>query len=140
MNEKIKKMINEYSNVGDFYGPIEEKRIREVEDELNVKFPKQYKDYLSTYGSGGICGIDIEGIEGDLGSSLVQATIKYRKLGLNENAIVIYDLGEFIMCLESNFEDSKVFSWEPGEKKMNERYSSFDDFIEDYFQEGIDNY
>ncbi|MFV0395303.1 MAG: SMI1/KNR4 family protein, partial [Coprobacillaceae bacterium] len=66
---------------------------------------------------------------------------RYRELGLGSKIIVIYDTGEYIMCMDTDDnQNSKVFSWQRSEKKLNERYDSFDMFLEDYFQEAIDNY
>ncbi|KYD27817.1 hypothetical protein B4113_0051 [Geobacillus sp. B4113_201601] len=35
--------------------------------------------------------------------------------------------------------DEKVYSWVRGGKKLSVRYDTFDDYIIDMFQEGIDN-
>lgn len=142
MNKKILKMIEEYQEEKDFYGRVDKEDIKQIEVTLDVEIPKQYKDFIAKFGSGGICGIDLEGIEGNLCSSMLQATKRYHKLGLNKNFIVIYNLGEFIMCMDTTdtTENSKVYSWERTNGEPEERYKTFDDFIEDYFQEAIDNY
>ncbi|MBC1801200.1 SMI1/KNR4 family protein [Listeria booriae] len=142
MNQKITNMIEAYQEDKDFFGAIKNEDINKVEKELAIKIPEQYSDFILKYGSGGICGVDIEGIEGELGSSMLQATKRYRELGLGNEYIVVYDLGEYVLCMNTSDteEDSKVYSWERTSKKLESRYDSFDDFLEDYFQEAIDNY
>jgi antitoxin YobK len=31
---------------------------------MEVSFPPEYKEFIKKYGSGGICGVDIPGVEG----------------------------------------------------------------------------
>ncbi|MBC6308205.1 SMI1/KNR4 family protein [Listeria sp. FSL L7-1582] len=142
MNQKIADMIEEYQEEKDFYGTIKNEDINKIEKELAIKIPEQYRAFILEYGSGGICGVDIEGIEGELGSSMLQATIRYRELGLASEYIVVYDLGDYVVCMDTNQagEDSKVYSWERTSNNPEVRYETFDQFLEDYFQEAIDNY
>jgi len=75
-----------------------------------------------------------------LGASVVDATERWRKLGLGMNLIVLEDSGEFTRCMycaDSN--DDRVFSWERGATDLHPRYNTFDDYVIDIFQEGIDN-
>lgn len=142
MNQKIANMIAEYQEDKDFYGRIKDVGINKIEEELGLKIPEQYRDFILEIGSGGICGVDIEGIEGELGSSMLQASKKYHEHGLAQKYIVVYNLGEFVMCMDTDYtgEESKVYSWERTRDVPEVRYETFDDFLEDYFQEAIDNY
>lgn len=112
MNEKIIKMIEEYG---------------------------EERDFLKEYGSGGICGVEILGIQGNLEASVVKATERWRNIGLNRGLIVIEDSGEFVRCMYSaDFNDNRVFSWTRG-GEFSVLYDTFDDYIIDMFQVGIDN-
>ena len=140
MNEKIKKMVEEYGEERDFFGGASEQEIRKAEEILGLQFPESYRAFLKEYGSGGICGVEILGIEGNLGASVVKATERWRKLGLDKKLIVIEDSGEFVRCMYSaDVRDEKVYSWVRGGKELSVRYDTFDDYIMDMFQEGIDN-
>ncbi len=133
-------MIEEYGQEKDFFGGVSEKDIRDAEEMLGLKFPQSYRGFLKDYGSGGICGVEILGVEGKLGASVVKATERWRKLGLDMKLIVIEDSGEFVRCMYSaDVNDERVFSWIRGGKELSVRYDTFDDYILDMFQEGIDN-
>ncbi|MCL1852618.1 MAG: SMI1/KNR4 family protein [Peptococcaceae bacterium] len=138
MDQKIITMIEEYATDKDFWGKLSEQRIRNVEGELKITFPEEYREFLAEYGAGGVCGEYIEGIQGDKGASVVTATEKWREFGLPENAFVVLDVGEYAICM---LENGKVYSWTRGSKALDqERYVSFYDFVNDYFQEAIDNF
>ncbi|MFP7486967.1 SMI1/KNR4 family protein [Priestia filamentosa] len=83
MNNKILQMISEYEEDKDFFGEASEEALIEAESMLGVDFPPQYREYVKKYGSGGICGVDILGVEGDVeGSSVTLQTERRRKQGL----------------------------------------------------------
>ncbi|MEK4289998.1 MULTISPECIES: SMI1/KNR4 family protein [Paenibacillus] len=140
MNEKIIKMIEEYGEERDFFGGASEEDIRNAEEMLGLKFPQSYREFLKEYGSGGICGVEILGVQGNLGASVVKATERWRNIGLDIGLIVIEDSGEFVRCMYSaDVNDNRVFSWIRGGGELSVRYDTFDDYTIDMFQEGIDN-
>jgi len=47
---------------GEFSGPCSEYDIRKAEIELGVKFPRQYEEFLSKYGSALLGGVEIYGL------------------------------------------------------------------------------
>ncbi|WP_308012620.1 SMI1/KNR4 family protein [Metabacillus rhizolycopersici] len=91
------------------------------------------------YGSGGICGVDILGVEGADYSSVVESTERYRKLGLPKKYIVIENVGEFVYCL-STADGYNVMRWDDISKREINRYTTFNEYIQDNFQEAIDNW
>lgn len=139
MNKKILDMIEEYREKRDFFGEVSEEYIRDAEESLNLQFPRGYREFVKNYGSGGICGVELLGVEGNLGASVVKVTERYRNLGLNNEMIVIYDGGEFFMCMLGNTDDERVFCGDRSEKELLVHYNSFDEYLLDVFQEGIDN-
>ena len=80
MNNKIIDMIKRYGEENDFYGKISEDDIKLVEKSLGIIFPESYKWFILNYGSGGICGVEILGIENKEDSSVIYVTERYRKL------------------------------------------------------------
>lgn len=46
MNNKIKRMILEYGSKKDFFGPVSEERIAQIEKDNGFIFPKQYREYV----------------------------------------------------------------------------------------------
>jgi len=139
MNEKILEIIEQYEEKKDFYGKVKEDEVAYVESLLNVKFPESYKWFILNYGSGGICGVEILGIEKRNDSSVIKVTERYRKLGLGSECIVIEDLGEFIMCIDTS-KDEQIIRWDRVNKTNEYRYKSFYEYLIDTFQEAIDNF
>lgn len=140
MNNEILQMINEYDEESDFFGEVSEDAITEAENMLGVNFPTQYKEYVKKYGSGGICGVDILGVEGEAdGSSVILQTERRRKQGLPKKYIVIENVDEFVYCL-STVDEYKVIRWDDISQEEIERYTNFDEYLQDSFQEAIDNW
>ena len=139
MNAKLVTMIESYQEEKDFFGQVSENDILAAEKSLDLRFPGEYREFIREYGSGGICGVDIEGIQGDKGASVVGATERYRRLGLNQAVVVLQDMGESVMCMDTSDDDEKVYSWDRVRKQLQPRYPSFHEYLLDYFQEGIDN-
>lgn len=57
MKNKLIEMVNEYIEKGDFNGEVSDYDIKKAEEKLEVSFPKEYKEFVKKYGSGGICGV-----------------------------------------------------------------------------------
>lgn len=140
MNERIKEMILEHGTKKDFSGPVTEQQINQFEEESGIYLPVQYKQYIRLLGSGGILGMEISGIS-ENGPSLIKNTARYRNIGLPSDFIVIYPMDDFAMCMSSKdlSSDSPVYSWTIGADYPEIEYKSFDNFLEVYFQDRIDN-
>jgi hypothetical protein len=138
MNNKLVEMINEYIEEGDFIGEVSDDDIIKAEKTLKVSFPTQYKEFVKKYGSGGICGIYILGVKGADYESVVESTERYRKLGLPNKYIVLENVDEFVYCLNT-VEESNVVRWDDTSKRELTRYTTFDEYLQDSFQEAIDN-
>ncbi|WP_082380793.1 SMI1/KNR4 family protein [Bacillus sp. CHD6a] len=70
--------------------------------------------------------------------SVEEVTKKYRELDLPHHYVVIQNVEEFIYCLDT--EQNNIIRWDEFSKKEVVRYSSFDEYLEDSFQEAIDNW
>lgn len=139
MNEKIFEMIEKYGDDTDFYGKVSEKDISKIEEMLNLQFPHGYREFVKNFGSGGICGVEIVGVEGDQGASVVKATERYREFGLEKHWVVINDSGEFFMCMSTFDVNERVFLGDRSGQEPVVHYNSFDEYLIDVFQEAIDN-
>jgi hypothetical protein len=139
MNQSILAMIDEYKEKGDFPGQISDRDIKNAEKALGIKFPQTYKNFIKNYGSGGICGVEILGVEGPDHASVVNATNRFRNLGLLMNYLVIESVDEFIYCIDTK-DEFKVIRWDDVSKKAVNRYSTFEEYLQDSFQEAIDNW
>ncbi|WP_106498336.1 SMI1/KNR4 family protein [Lentibacillus sp. Marseille-P4043] len=137
MNNELLEMINKHIEKGDFTGRFTNENIDRTEQELGVDFPEGYKEFIKRFGAGGICGVDVLGIEGMDYASVVESTKQYRGLGLPKNYLVIEDVDEFVYCL--NTMDDSVVRWDDISKQELKRYLTFDEYLKDSFQEAIDN-
>ncbi|WP_061464708.1 SMI1/KNR4 family protein [Peribacillus simplex] len=101
MNNELLELINQYMEKGDFIGEVSDDDIARTEKILEVNFPPEYKEFVKKFGSGGICGVDVLGVEGADYASVVESTKRYRKLGLPKKYIVIENVDEFVYCLST---------------------------------------
>lgn len=112
--KKIEKIINKYLEEEEegeeeyFTGGIQEEKLQLVERTLNVNFPKSYRWFLKRYGSGGIAGTDIMGIEKDETEverfTVVFATKTYKEkyTSMKSGYIIIEYLGDEVVCLDTH--------------------------------------
>ncbi|WP_019394557.1 SMI1/KNR4 family protein [Priestia filamentosa] len=139
MNNKILQMINEYEEDKDFFGEASEEAIKKAENRLEVTFPSEYREYVKKYGSGGICGVEILGVEEEDFASVIDYTERYRKWNLLQKYIVIKHVDEFAYCLNT-VDEYNVITWDGISKEEIESYTTFNEFLQDNFQEAIDNW
>ncbi|MGG1575013.1 SMI1/KNR4 family protein [Fictibacillus sp. NRS-1165] len=63
MDEKeLMDFMREYMESDDFTGGVNERQIAVVEAGLGVQLPESYKWFLTSYGSGGLFGVDMSNI------------------------------------------------------------------------------
>ncbi|NPC93608.1 SMI1/KNR4 family protein [Bacillus sp. WMMC1349] len=139
MDNQILKMINAYEEKGDFFGNVTNEEISLSERKLRCKFPCEYKEFVKTFGSGGICGVDVLGVEKDGYASVVDETERFRRFGLPKKYLVIENVDEFVYCLDTE-DGHNVIRWDDTSKKEVKRFDSFNEYLKDSFQEAIDNW
>lgn len=141
--DEIIRIISQYSDKGRFSGGVSDRFIEKAELQLRVTFPKSYKWFLREYGSGGILGITISGVQENERFSVVSNTERYRKFGLDDKCVVIQDCGEFAMCLDTSKivnNECPIVSWERGSKTKSQVYNDFYDFFFEILDEAVDNW
>ncbi len=143
--EEIENKINEYleetgEELSVFFeenGAAEEK-IKSVEKLLEVTLPESFRWFLRKYGSGGIEGIELFGIESDRepkDCTLVIMTKEYRKKGMPQNLVVIESEGDYVRCLETD--GGAVVTWSQHDKdgvvaEEENFYTYFNEKLDDY--------
>lgn len=138
MKEEIKNLIEKYSDEGDFIGKIvNDNVIVNAVLELGVTIPKEYKWFIENYGQGGIGGVDIIGVSKLNKALFKDITLEYRKYGLLDNLIVIENCGEWSYCIDTNNEE--IISWDRINGVSGVRYKTFFEFLEDRFNDEIEN-
>ncbi|MDM5186113.1 SMI1/KNR4 family protein [Bacillus sp. DX4.1] len=146
MQEQITEIINTYQKEDDFLGGINDDFIQNAEKLLKVKFPKSYRWFLNTYGSGGLAGMEIYGCEDTFeDSSVVYHTNMYREqYNLSLNYVVLNDIDGTVTCLDVNQMNNKecpVILWSRFTKELYKiTYNNFYSYLLDCLQESVDNF
>ncbi len=136
MNSIIKNLVEKHEEKGDFtYTVITPKQIEEAQVLLCASLPDEYLEFLHTYGHGGIGGVEIIGVGKNGNLLFVNETMKYRKLGLPDNLIVIENCDEWLYCLDCD--NSRVVSW--SNQSVEEAYPDFDTYLLDRFTDAAEN-
>ena len=136
MNKDIVSLVKAHEAPGDFssYNPSSTD-IASYQNRLGVDLPTQYIDFLKTYGQGGIGGVEILGVGRTGCPAFLEATLDYRADGLPDSLIVVENCDEWLYCIDSR--TGEVVAWTPGETTVD--YPDFDSFLQDQFQEAVDN-
>lgn len=137
--EELIYFINEHKESDDFTGGVNESQINSIQNELGVELPESYKWFLTTYGSGGLFGVDILGVAKSNRAPVVVNTKRYRDLGMDKDLVVIEDAGEYAYCLyisEMKNNECPVIAWNrPGGL---DNYNTAKDFYEFLSQRLLD--
>lgn len=128
--KEIENFIEENISEGMVTGGIEESRIKEVEESLDIILPYSYKWFLKKYGYLILFGEEILGGGKSDIPSVVLHTNKDRDCGLPHQYVVIGDCGEWIYCLDTNSiknDECSVISWDMTGfiKECDDSFTSF---------------
>ncbi|MDM5186114.1 SMI1/KNR4 family protein [Bacillus sp. DX4.1] len=143
MKDIISRLTKQFEEPGDFFGGIDEELICKYEQHLNCRFPESYRWFLHQYGGGGVLGIDITGGKSLETSTLISNTKSYRTMGMPEEYVVIYDLDEYVYCLDTgNLIEGEcpVLSWDFVSKRPYVKYNNFYEFFLDRLEIAIEDY
>lgn len=110
----MENALNEfiYNNLDEIFvsGGASIKEIELIEETLNVKLENEYKSYLMRYGMIMGFGVEILGFGKNGNFPMVEQTLRFRKMGLEDCYIVIRDVGEYIFCL--NVDTGYISNWD----------------------------
>ncbi|MDY4077766.1 MAG: SMI1/KNR4 family protein [Clostridium sp.] len=130
--DEIIKIIKEKENYSKYSIGINNDKIDEIEQTLNIKLPEDYKWFLKNYGQILIMGVEIYGVLENKILSCVKITEDYRKLGLPNKFVVIENCDEWVYCIDtSNIEDGEcyVVDWDRIDGVGFEEYENFLEFF-----------
>lgn len=138
MTDKLYEIIRRYEQNGDFtHAVVTEDMLKESESRLGAKLPEEYKQFLKTFGHGGIGGIEVLGI-GKNGTMLFETeTIKYRDYGMPNNLLIIENCDEWVYCIDVN--NGKVVMWSGGCASYSNAYNCFNEFLQDRVNDILEN-
>jgi len=137
--DEVEKLIQKYKNNGFFTGGTTEEHIKQVEKQLDVKLPEQYKWFLLNYGYGGVLGVNTEGVARNSILTVVEETNRVRKYyKLPKNFIVIENCDEYYYCLST--ENGKVFYLDVPFGLKEEATESFLEYLYKRISDREENY
>ena len=100
--QEVESFVKKYVEANDFTGGASSEEINQVEKQLDVKLPEQYKWFLEKYGYGGVLGILILGIGKTSNFPVVKYTNRLRdNFNLPKEYVVIESCDEFFYCLST---------------------------------------
>ncbi|WP_035437986.1 SMI1/KNR4 family protein [Bacillus sp. UNC322MFChir4.1] len=143
MKEWISKVFSEFEEERDFHGSVDESLINEIEKKLQCTFPESYRWFLKNYGGGGVLGIDLTCVGSLDNSPIILDTEAYRKMDMPREYVVIWDLGEYLYCLDTtNLENGEcpVVTWDFVSKKTIFEAKNFYEFLSQQLEEAIEDY
>ena len=143
--------INKYADSVHSLNPgVDIYHIEQVENELNISFPKIYKEFLQVSNGGELFtpGTVLSEIyfpalgEKKKGASYINESFRKdrRRPGMTENLLIIADLnyGDSI-CFDlatNNGQDAEVVQWDNESKSVSRTWSGFKEWIMDVLEEG----
>ncbi|RXZ01520.1 SMI1/KNR4 family protein [Fictibacillus sp. S7] len=140
MDEKeLIDFIQEYMETDDFTGGVDKSQITVIEAALGVELPESYQWFLTSYGSGGLFGVDVLGVAKSNIATVVTVTENYRSLGMDESLVVIEDSGEYAYCLDTSQKKNNecpVIAW--NRQGGLDDYNTTEHFYEFLFQRFLD--
>ena len=138
MSDKLYEMVNQYESSGDFtHAEVTEKMLGSAEKRLGLKIPSEYRNFLKTFGHGGIGGIEVLGIGKNGAMTFETETLNYRTYGMPNQLLVIENCDEWVYCI--NADDGKIVMWSRGCTEISNAYNSFNEFLQDRVSDILEN-
>lgn len=110
--KKIDEKFKLYKTTG-----ASDELIGEAERQLNLSFPEDYKEYLSTFGAISFGSTELTGLNIDGYANVVSVTLKeaQRNKSFPKGSIVLENTGiEGLLLLQQS--DGEVYEWHNGKK------------------------
>ncbi|MFP7474193.1 SMI1/KNR4 family protein [Niallia sp. Man26] len=140
MRNKTISNLKYYAEVGN---GISTEKIEMLENILDVRLPKSYKEFLNNFGYAELFGQTVFGYEPPDETTIIVHTEEWLERGLEKGYVVISDSHEFIYCLNTNETNDQlecpVVCYHPYESFFRVDYSSFNDYLDVIIEDGIDN-
>ncbi|MDG5471380.1 SMI1/KNR4 family protein [Jeotgalibacillus sp. ET6] len=140
--QDVKILITSQESEFFFTGGVPEELIHEIEKELNVQLPESYRWFLGSYGYGGINGVLIQGVGLDTSLQVVNTTKSLRKYGLPQDLVVIENVDEYVICLNTTQmqnNDCPVIDWDQASGLGKKQYENLYHYLYDRFNDAIEN-
>jgi hypothetical protein len=129
---KITELIDKVGKKWSVVGAQSSGDVADYERKANIKFPEEYKWFLETYGAGGVGGLEILGIDPGNYSNVLNALESYKKCGLLDDLIPVFDVGEYVYCIHwinKELTSYDIVGWDVGSRTIHSKYAGFYEFL-----------
>ena len=138
MFEQLERFIEGNSEEILITGGWDDNKISELEKELNVSFREELKEFIKKYGFLMGYGVEIAVCGKNGGSYTVDATLNFRKLGLDDKYLAIEGDGELAYCLDN--ETGEIVNWGLDNLEIYPEADDLESFILEQLEEGKENW
>lgn len=138
MFEQLERFIEDNSEEILITGGWDDNKISELEKELNISFREELKEFIRKYGLLMGYGVEIAVCGKNGGSHTVDATLSFRKLGLDDKYLVIEGDGELAYCLDN--ETGGIVNWGLDNLEIYPEADDLESFILEQLEEGKENW
>ena len=138
MFEQLDRFIKENSEEILITGGWDDNKISELEKELNISYREEIKEFIKKYGVLIGYGVEIAVCGKNGGSYTVDATLRFRKLGLDDKYLVIEGDGELAYCFDN--ETGGIVNWGLDNLEIYPEADDLESFILGQLEEGKENW
>lgn len=138
MFELLDSFIEDSSDEILITGGWDDSKISELEKELNLPFREEIKEFIRKYGLLMGYGVEIAmcGKNGKLYT--VDATLSFRKVGLDDKYLVIEGDGELAYCFDN--ETGRIVNWGLDNMEIYPEADDLESFILTQLEEGKEDW
>lgn len=138
MFEQLERFIEDNSEEILITGGWDDNKISELEKELNISFREELKEFIRKYGLLMGYGVEIAVCGKNGESHTVDATLSFRKLGLDDKYLVIEGDGELAYCLDN--ETGGIVNWGLDNLEIYPEADDLESFILEQLEEEKENW
>lgn len=138
MFELLDSFIEDSSDEILITGGWDDSKISELEKELNLPFREEIKEFIRKYGLLMGYGVEIAMCGKNGKSYTVDATLSFRKVGLDDKYLVIEGDGELAYCFDN--ETGRIVNWGLDNMEIYPEADDLESFILTQLEEGKEDW
>jgi len=143
MYNDLEAMFSQYAQDDDYTGGVSIEKVKDVEKELKIILPEEYKWFLSKYGNGGLDNLSVLGVSKSPVAPCIRITKELRSKGLIDNCVVIENCDEWYYCIYLGIDTKEmvygnIFSWTK-RGTIKKEYGTFIDYLSSRINDVAEN-
>lgn len=138
MYEKLDAFIEENSDEMLVTGGWGDDKIAELENSLGLSFREEFKEFIRKYGMLMGYGVEIAVCGKSGNSRVVENTLRFREMGLEDKYLFLDGDGELGFCLDN--ETGKIVNWGSDNCEVYPETDDLETFIMALLEDGKENW